>query len=60
MLYVKLSEKPCLFCSKAGSNLEAKAKGQSFLGVVCPEHLIALLKKWDKKEVGDGTSQRAS
>lgn len=60
MLYVKMSDKPCLFCSKAGPNLEAKSKEHSFLGVVCPEHLIALLKKWDKKEAGDGTSQRAS
>jgi hypothetical protein len=53
MLQVKLSDKPCLFCSKKESTLEAKSKEHSFLGIVCPEHLIAILKKWEKKETTD-------
>lgn len=57
MLQVKLSDKPCLFCSKKETTVEAKSKEQSFLGVVCPEHLIGLLKKWEKKEVADVASK---
>jgi hypothetical protein len=57
MLHVKLSDKPCLFCSKKETTVEAKSKEQSFLGVLCPDHLIALLKKWEKKEAAETPSQ---
>jgi len=50
MLNVKLSDKPCLFCSKNGSTVQAKSKEHEFFGIVCPDHLIALLKKWEKED----------
>lgn len=50
MLQVKLSEKPCLFCGKLGQSLQAKSKEHDFQGIICPEHLIIILKKWEKEE----------
>jgi|HubBroStandDraft_1064217.scaffolds.fasta_scaffold5779482_1 hypothetical protein len=47
MLTVKLSDKGCLFCSKTPT-VQAKSKEHDFQGVVCPEHMIALLKKWEQ------------
>jgi hypothetical protein len=48
MMTVKLSDKPCLLCGKTVTNVLAKSKEQDFQGVVCPEHMIALLKKWEE------------
>lgn len=50
MLQVKLSDKACLFCGKNGQTVHAKSKEHDFQGVVCAEHLIAILKKWEKEE----------
>ena len=50
MLNVKLSTKACVFCGKNGSTVHAKSKDHDFQGVVCTEHMIALLKRWDRKE----------
>ena len=49
MMTVKLSNKPCLFCGKAGATVQAKAKDHDFQGVVCSEHMIALMKKWEEQ-----------
>jgi len=50
MVQVKLSDKPCLFCSKAAQTVSVKAKEHDFQGSVCGEHLFNLLKKWEKPE----------
>ena len=50
MMTVKLSDKPCLFCGKSSSTVQAKSKEQDFQGIVCSEHMIALLKKWDEHQ----------
>ena len=58
MMTVKLSEeKPCLFCGKTVATVHAKAKEHDFQGVVCGEHMIGLLKKWeDAAHVGSKPS----
>ena len=48
MLNVKLSTKACVFCGKNGSAVQAKSKEHDFQGIVCTEHMIALLKRWEK------------
>lgn len=50
MLQVKLSDRACLFCNKTGQTVQAKSKEHDFQGVVCPEHMIAVLKKWEKED----------
>lgn len=50
MMTVKLSNKPCLFCAKSGATVQAKSKEHDFQGVVCPEHMMTLLKKWEEHQ----------
>jgi len=50
MLNVKLTDKPCLFCGVREDTVFAKCKEHEFTGVVCPKHMIALLKKWETSE----------
>ncbi len=51
MLQVKLSDKPCLFCGKTGQTVAASEKEHDFKGVVCGDHMFALLKKWEQVPV---------
>ena len=48
MMTVKLSDKSCLFCGK-NPTVQVKAKDHDFQGVVCGDHLFAILKKWDEQ-----------
>ncbi len=50
MLQVKLSDKGCLFCGKTTATVQAKSKEHDFQGVVCPEHMIAVLKKFEQAD----------
>lgn len=49
MLNVKLSDKPCVFCGKTGAAVHAKSKEHDFQGVVCTDHMLALMKRWEKE-----------
>jgi hypothetical protein len=40
---VKLSTEPCLLCNSKENTVNAK--GKNFQMVVCPKHLLELLKK---------------
>jgi hypothetical protein len=51
MLTVKLADRPCLFCGAKDDTVLAKSKEEDFQGVVCPKHMIALLKKWEGPNV---------
>jgi hypothetical protein len=46
MVQIKLSEKPCLFCSKT-ETVVVKAPKENFQAPVCMEHLRPLLQKWE-------------
>lgn len=59
MLTVKLAEKPCLFCGAKEETVMAKSKEHEFTGIVCPKHMIALMKKWEgTSEAGTVTSAK--
>jgi hypothetical protein len=50
MMIVKLSDKACLFCGKNQNTVQAKAKEHDFQGIVCTDHMVAILKRWERKE----------
>jgi phosphoribosyl-dephospho-CoA transferase len=60
MMTVKLSAKPCLFCGKSAGTLQAKSKEHDFQGVVCGDHMMALLKKWDEHQPEPSAKQPAA
>jgi hypothetical protein len=45
---VQLSDDECLFCEKSGILLTNE--DPKFDSAVCPEHMMKLLRKWDKRE----------
>ena len=49
---LKLSDKPCIWCDKAEDTAEVKFKDGRFSGVVCKDHLWALLMKNGQKQEG--------
>lgn len=50
MMTVKLSNKACLFCGKGGATVQAKDKEHDFQGVLCSDHMMAVLKKWEEQQ----------
>ena len=46
---VKLSSEPCLLCNTKENTVSAK--GKNFQMVVCPKHLIELMKKEEGQNV---------
>ena len=59
MLTVKLSDKPCLLCGVKEDTVSAKSKEQDFQGVVCPKHMLALMKKWEGQNVAPESGRRS-
>ncbi len=51
---VVISESPCVMCEEEKSGDTVFLSMKSFKGVVCTEHLIDQLKKWQKQKEKTG------
>ncbi|MFO0905784.1 MAG: hypothetical protein U0939_22440 [Pirellulales bacterium] len=48
MANVKLSDnKPCAFCGTKEDTLVVKDSAHAFQAVLCPKHMVAMLKRWE-------------
>ena len=59
MLQIKLSDaKYCLDCPTNKDTVFVKNNAQDFQGILCPAHLIARMKKWEKEEASVETNSQ--